>query len=298
MQVTMSKGSMFWSNARGKVGDVVLSTVKGQTITRKYQPSPANPRTDAQQLQRAKFSNAVKFYKHAQQAYFRFAYEDRKKTESDYNAFMRYNAGVAMLPTRSQYLGKYPSIGGMYQVAAGSLPSIDKVVRGNQDIQFGLGSATWSATPTVGQASTALISQYGLQSGDIITLLRIACYGTNVISSDPKAYPMWVVSQFRIDESSDQSLTDAISDDGWSVVSESDDYRNLKATIDDEGHVMAAIIVSRVMTSGTKVSNAYLYLDDGLQEIYTQSLADSWRTAALASWAASGAAILQGSLSE
>ena len=106
------------------------------------------------------------------------------------------------------------------------------------------------------------------------------------------------MSQFRLDEASEQSLADAISDDGWSVVSESDDYRDLKATIDDEGHVMAAIIVSRVLTSGTKVSNAYLYLDDGLQEIYTNSLADSWRAAALASWDSSGAAILQGSLSE
>ena len=289
---------MFWSNARGKVGDVVLSTVKGQTITRKYQPSPANPRTDAQQLQRAKFSNAVKFFKHAQQAYFRFAYEDRKKTESDYNAFMRYNANVAMLPTRSQYLGKYPSIGSKYIVAAGSLPSIDKVVTGNQSVGFGLGDAEWSETPTVGQASTALISEYGLQSGDIITLLRIACYGTNVITSDPEAYPLWRISQLRVDESSSQSLSDAISDDGWSFDKETSTYGNLKATIDDEGHVMAAIIVSRVLTSGTKVSNAYLYLDDGLQEIYTQSLADSWRTAALASWDASGAAILQGSLSE
>lgn len=289
---------MFWSNARGKVGDVVFSTVKGQTITRKYQPMPSNPRTDAQQLQRAKFSNAVKFYKHSQQAYFRFAYEDRKKTESDYNAFMRYNAGVAMLSTRSQYLGMYPSIGSKYMVAAGSLPSIDKVSSDSSHIDFGLGAGKWGDAPTVGQVSAALIKTYGLQAGDIITLLRIACYGTLTISSDPKAYPRWVVSQFRLDESSTQSISDAISDDGWSIYTEAGDYNNLRASIDDEGHVMAAIVVSRVLTSGTKVSDAYLYLDDGLQEIYNQSLSDSWRASALASWDASGAAVLQGSLSE
>ena len=289
---------MFWSNARGKVGDVVFSTVKGQTITRKYQPMPTNPRTDAQQLQRAKFANAVKFFKHSQQAYYRFAYEDRKKTESDYNAYMRYNAGVAMLPTRSQYLGMYPSIGNKYMVAAGSLPSVDNVIVRDAYIDFGVGKGDWGDAPTVGQVSSALISTYGLQAGDIITLLRIACYSTEDITSDPKAYPRWVVSQFRVDESSTQSISDAISDDGWSLVAESSTYHNLRASIDDEGHVMAAIVVSRVQTSGTKVSDAYLYIDRGLQDIYDQSLSESWRASALASWDASGAAVLQGSLSE
>ena len=288
---------MFWSNARGKVGDVVFSNVKGQTITRKYQPCPANPRTDAQQLQRAKFSNAVKFFKHAQQAYFRFAYEDKKKTESDYNAFMRYNAGVAMLPTREQYLGMYPSIGNKYQLAAGSLPSIDDIRTSAGKVSFVLGSAEWADAPTVGNASTALIAKYGLQSGDIITLLRIFCLSTYKISSEPKHQPAWTISQFRLDETSTQLLSDAIADELF-VFSKSGTTGSLDATMDDEGCVMASIVASRVMTSGTKVSDSYLYLDTIAQEIYDNSLADSWRTAALASWSASGSAVLQGSLSE
>ena len=288
---------MFWSNARGKVGDVVFSNVKGQTITRKYQPCPANPRTDAQQLQRAKFSNAVKFFKHAQQAYFRFAYEDKKKTESDYNAFMRYNAGVAMLPTREQYLGMYPSIGSKYQLAAGSLPSIDRVYPSAGKVSFVLGTADWAEKPTVGNASTALVSEYGLQSGDIITLLRIHCQGTYKIESQPKHQPVWTISQFRVDESSTQLLSDAVADEFF-VFTKEGTTGSLDATMDDEGCVMASIVVSRVLTSGTKVSDSYLHLDTIAQEIYNNSLADSWRTAALASWSASGAAVLQGSLSE
>lgn len=288
---------MFWSNARGKVGDVVFSTVKGQTITRKYQPSPANPRTDAQQLQRAKFSNAVKFFKHAQQAYFKFAYEDRKKTESDYNAFMRYNAGVAMMPTREQYLGKFPSIGSLYQVAAGSLPSIEVSEVTNAEILFNVGTTEWADAPTIGNLSAALVAKYGLQDGDIITLLRIDCHDVSEITDVPATYPSWIISQFRLDAASSQLVSDAVSDTKWKLVTstESDAILACEAS---RACVMGAIIVSRVLTSGTKVSNSYLYIDQNLQDIYNQSLAESWRKAALSSWDASGAAVLQGSLSE
>lgn len=62
----MSKGSLFFGNASGKLGQVVLSTLKGQQIARAWQPKVANPKTSQQQLQRAKFANAVKFFKRAQ----------------------------------------------------------------------------------------------------------------------------------------------------------------------------------------------------------------------------------------
>ena len=87
----MSKGSLFFGNASGKLGQVVLSTMKGQQIARAWQPKVANPKTSQQQLQRAKFANSVKFFKRAQQNLFKFAFEDRRKNESDYNAFMRHN---------------------------------------------------------------------------------------------------------------------------------------------------------------------------------------------------------------
>ena len=288
---------MFWSNARGKVGDVVFSNVKGQVITRKYQPCPTNPRTDAQQLQRAKFSNAVKFFKHAQQAYFRFAYEDKKKTESEYNAFMRYNASKAMLPTRNQYLGYYPSIGMLYQIAAGSLPSIDDVSAGTADITFKMGTTTWSTQGTIGELTAALAAKYGLQSGDIITMLRINCAGVSDIKSDPAAYPTWNIWQFRLDETSTQTVDSVIKDPVWEFSTPAVGEANFTVGATD-GHVMASMIVSRVLTSGTKVADSMLYVDETLEEIYTNSNTESWRKAALETWSSSGSAVLQGSLSE
>ena len=288
---------MFWSTARGKVGDVVFCTVKGQTITRKYQPLPTNPRTDAQQLQRAKFSNAVKFFKHAQQAYFKFAYEDRKKTESDYNAFMRYNATAAMLPTRSQYLGYFPSISKGYMLSAGSLPSIDLASEGSGEMFYYVGGTDWAENPTMGNLSAAMIARYGLQYGDIITLLSIDCPDTYEITDEPQSYPVWRLAQFRIDADSTQLVDDALSGTMWSLGTHDTDSGVIKVD-SKKGSLMSGIVVSRVTTSGTKVSNTYLDLDVKLAEIYDNSLSASWQTTALASWAASGAAVLQGSLSE
>ena len=99
----MSKGSLFFGHASGKLGQVVLSTMKGQQIARAWQPKVSNPKTSQQQLQRAKFANAVKFFKRAQQNLFKFAFEDRRKNESDYNAFMRHNVVSSAVLDRSVY---------------------------------------------------------------------------------------------------------------------------------------------------------------------------------------------------
>lgn len=48
----MAKNNLFLGNASGKIGDVVLYTARGQQIARKYNPSPHNPQTPTQLLQR------------------------------------------------------------------------------------------------------------------------------------------------------------------------------------------------------------------------------------------------------
>ena len=79
----MSKGSSYWGTARGKIGNTVVSVVRGQRIERAYQPSVNNPRTPNQMIQRAKFFSAVEFYKEANKAFFKMAFEDKSQSESD-----------------------------------------------------------------------------------------------------------------------------------------------------------------------------------------------------------------------
>src|SRR5574344_1909223 len=117
----MSKGSLYFGKASGKLGQIVLSNVKGQQIARAWQPKVANPRTSVQQMQRAKFANAVKFYKRATQNLFKFAFEDKRRTESDYNAFMRHNVESSLIFNRISYDNiNYPALG-EWAISVGSL---------------------------------------------------------------------------------------------------------------------------------------------------------------------------------
>ena len=125
----MSKGSLFFGNARGKLGQVVLSTIKGQQIARAYQPKVANPQTATQTNQRAKFANAVKFFRQARKNMFLFAYEDKKPRESYYNAFMRHNIAYSVtLPRVSYDDPKFPALGNEFVLSDGSLGEMKTIV--------------------------------------------------------------------------------------------------------------------------------------------------------------------------
>lgn len=56
----MAKGNLFMGMARGKVGSVVFSRLAGQQISRAYNSQVSNPKTVAQQLQRACFATATR----------------------------------------------------------------------------------------------------------------------------------------------------------------------------------------------------------------------------------------------
>lgn len=59
----MAKHNLFLGQARGKIGSVVFSRLRGVQVSRAYNPSPANPRTDAQSRQRAFFASVSQYYK-------------------------------------------------------------------------------------------------------------------------------------------------------------------------------------------------------------------------------------------
>ena len=297
----MSKGSSYWSTARGKIGNTVVSINKGQRIERAYQPVVNNPRTNKQTLQRALFSSQVKFYKAAMANFFKFAFEDKKQTESDYNAFMRNNRGVGIVLNRATYLNKFfPALGNNWMLTKGSLMEFNiRAVEGEDfpgvievnDIDTKVTNAT------IGQVSQSLITTYDLQAGDIITIVTI---NTKVddITDEPTTAPAWSVKQFILDTADTRTFTEA----GFSgnvtmekQTSTESAYISMisEATGDNYG---IAVMASRVTTNGIKVNNSYVYLSAVLLGIYNQSLQDDYRAQALTSWGATGEAILEGTL--
>lgn len=80
--------SILVGKGKGKIGNVVLSGLKGQTVAKQLNSSPSNPRTVAQTDNRIKMANAVLAWQFLS-LFFASAKGLRKPLESVYNAFVR-----------------------------------------------------------------------------------------------------------------------------------------------------------------------------------------------------------------
>ena len=302
----MSKGSLFFGNASGKLGQVVLSTVKGQQIARAWQPKVANPKTSQQQLQRAKFANSVKFFKRAQQNLFKFAFEDKRKNESDYNAFMRHNVVSSAVLDRMVYDNfNYPAFADNWLLSYGSLgeiipdnePSSKEVVQ-LLDLPLGTGEI---ANLTIASASQALVNKYKAINGDYVTLVGVFS-PVHSLTDDPNYAPEWHIVQFVVDTTNTGKLVEYLEkqDTGAEHFFDKDgkEPANIIFSLSNNGCAWLGIILSRVTANGVKVSTSYLMPNYYAYEIYQNSLALPYRQSALNSWGRSSEPILKGGIAK
>lgn len=292
--------SPYVGNARGKLGEAVFYRSKGNTIARGYNPEPKNRRTVSQQSQRSVFSAAVKFYARGVQNLFLFAFENKKPQESDYNAFMRYNAN------RGMYFGPaqndddtYPALG-EFVLTRGSLGSFNIRLSPGGPV-FDIPLADLSATPTtLGELSAALVTA-GLMDGDIMTFLGITTDCGAGTPSRPvelgSEVPEWHLQQFTLDLSS----TDTLASLGI-VCTYAPTPGILSVSIDnfgvyDEAIASGSVVVSRQEGGLLRVSNSSLLLNDAASEALLYGRGLTWRASVLAAWNAEQRSILQGGIS-
>ena len=302
----MSKGSLFFGNASGKLGQVVLSTVKGQQIARAWQPKVANPKTSQQQLQRAKFANSVKFFKRAQQNLFKFAFEDKRKNESDYNAFMRHNVVSSAVLDRSVYDNfNYPALADNWLLSYGSLGEINadneqssKEVVQLLDLPLGTGEI---ANLTIASASQALINKYKAINGDYVTLVGVLSPVTS-LTDYPNYAPEWHIVQFVVDTTNTGKLVENLKkqDKGAEhfFAKDGKEPANIIFSLSNNGCAWLGIILSRVTANGVKVSTSNLMPNYYAYEIYKNSLEFGYRQSALNSWGRSSEPILKGGIAK
>lgn len=84
----MSKRSLFWGQASGKLGEAVFYRAKGEQRTRTYVAKIANPKTLAQMSNRVAMLNLVSGYRSISPVLGK-SFVDKRSNESDYNAFVR-----------------------------------------------------------------------------------------------------------------------------------------------------------------------------------------------------------------
>lgn len=302
----MSKGSLFFGNASGKLGQVVLSTVKGQQIARAWQPKVANPKTSQQQLQRAKFANSVKFFRRAQQNLFKFAFEDKRKNESDYNAFMRHNVVSSAVLDRSVYDDfNYPAIANDWLLSYGSLGEIEaendiaeKEFVSLLTLPLGTGE---KANLTIASASQALISNLKAANGDYVTIVGIRSR-VKTLTEDPVVAPEWHIMQFVVDTTNTGKLLEYLQkqDKDASTFFSTDgrEPANIIFSYSYDGCAWLGVILSRVTANGVKVSTSPLVPNYFAYQLYQESLELGYRQSALNSWGRSSEPILKGGIAK
>lgn len=306
----MSKGNVLLGMARGAVGDVVFSRLKGQQVARARNRQPANPRTSSQMYQRALFTDAVKFFTRGRRNLFQFAFENKKANESDYNAFMRENAkrGVVISKAAFDNYG-YPALGN-FIMSKGTLPPMveSSLTNGGMTIEKIFSATEAPAVATLGDISKILIDGVDTIAGDIITFVTIVVNdNTNVPSVDGVGgNTTWIINQIQLDSNSTQPLSD-YGLKATQVFSEGSAVVNVTQSVDTilNTTIAAGVVIhSRNTANGVRVSTEELKLNTvattaieaARQRSYVDAVVESWRITQQAPVVSE--AVMQGSIAQ
>ena len=91
----MSKGSLFWANASGKLGESVYYRAGGEQRNRTYVKNIKNPKSEKQVAQRFKLLNLMAVF-HSITSVLKVSFPDKASKRSGWNEFVSVNAGRSM----------------------------------------------------------------------------------------------------------------------------------------------------------------------------------------------------------
>lgn len=322
------------SVGKGTLGNTYLRRTRSATgkkvnVLAQKNHNPKNPRTLGQMAQRARFATAVKFYKRATRNFFKFAYEDKKANESDFNAFMRHNVAAAVAMVKAQVDNEsYPAIGNKWMLSQGSLLPFrqkmqrkaiftesvhDTLVLGSSDDSYF--EDAFDSNATIADISKALVSM-GYSEGQIFTLVTVTSgirqSHFQLLSPDDMTglatIPRWSISQFVIN-TKDETPSKAVGHIGLNYlpamycrtpIGGDSGSGILGVDYGDSGLLIAAAaIVSENVKSSKKLLATTSYLEGN--ELYNAVVNDLntkvYYNAMLVTWGADfNLAILQGSI--
>lgn len=303
----MAKTGFYLRGASGKLAGATIFKSKHGTVMREI-VKPSNPRTAGQMTQRSRFISAVRFFQRGNQRFFKFAFEGKRSGESDFNAFMRYNAKLGPYVTKAQADNIGMPMVAPWILTQGSIKAPETFVDYDNSLGYGYQNLCvmiakdyqGEKPTTMGQLSQLLRQRYPeLMEGDFVTFLNIKAsnpgrsFVNDLNAEDINNENEWRISQFVIDSASEESLFNR-NDIWWtSIINGS---LVLACDMGDDIRVAAAAcIFSRNTPSGLKVSNSQLSLTFEAEAAYNEMRTDAHKEAVIANWNAAPSAILQGS---
>lgn len=285
--------------SRGSVGDVTFSRLKGQQIAKARNRNPNNPKTKTQMMQRSLFVSATKFYQQARAKFFKFAFEDKKLHESDFNAFMRHNVKNGTNMTQEAVKAyNYPALG-LWALSKGSLePFVQKSEGNYYKANTGIVVPQSYQVPTkVGELSATLIQSNRFQAGDMLTMVN---YGFTRVGEAPvpALAPLnddymtyFTFKQMIIDTHSNESLTKydlGVEVDQTTHVL----YITSTGAVYDERYVAVCLIHSRQTANGLLVNDSVLLPSALFDQAVKACADDAYIQQVLNAWGATEEAIL------
>lgn len=150
--------NMWLRGAKQRLAGAVLYQNNGQTLIRELAAQISNPRTASQMTQRVRLSNCVAVYR-ANKFWMKFAFEDKKDKESDYNAFIGENISNNAVALSKSEVNAGAAVAAPYTITRGSLGSIEQSIKENYLFtNLYLNDTIETSTVSVGEFSRQLIA--------------------------------------------------------------------------------------------------------------------------------------------
>ena len=242
---------------------------KGQTLWRELAPSVTNPRTPAQMSTRVKLANLVQLYK-AGRGWMKAAFENKKQTQSDYNAFVSANLAAANVYLTKQQVAAGAGVVAPVVITKGSLPPIS-LARQNGQLQSDLYITTVDAIDeaTVGELSADIIeNNAGVQAGDQLSLIQYV----QQTSPDGTPYVVCRAYEMILNPNSTAAVIDFLPEYIGIVPAGVGGYITVGSTAPMGGY---AFVLSRTVGSTIRVSSQSIVLtaDNTVYPIFTTQAA-------------------------
>lgn len=279
----MSTKASFW--LRGKKGQLAGTTVyqsKGRTIQREIVPV-SNPQTRAQMEQRVKWPNLVNTYK-LLKPIMKYAFENKKGAQSDYNALMSVNASAPVVPAITKSEARMGVvIPAPYTITRGSLPTLmTGKVEGHYNLMTNikLGSFEIESDSTLAALSTAMLENNPwLREGMQISVIILAALQ---LDHTPESTSL-LKYEFLIDTKSEAPLSDFIPTEYLAAWEGRLSLKTL--TVLGGGYLCSGtMILSETISGKTRVSTEKIILDDDGQMLYEEYTDDAAINAAINSY--------------
>lgn len=313
---------------RGSVGNETYTITRGQNIVKEKVLQPLNPRTQRQQTQRAKFASAIEFYKFATRNFFKFAFEDKTNRESDYNAYMRYNAGLGIIFPRPESEikvrlfgenGEWPMVA-PWKLTEGRLAGVDytsdyAMLTADEDhnlarvrMESDYYRADMGEATTIGGASADLIEAGMASAGDILTFVwfyqskSVRAESAGTLGGTPGNLNEFEYRQIIVDPADTRPLSAL----GFNSITVGADTTNEKTYLSGNIKIYNqslaleslcaadAVVRSRKVAGGLEVSTSVLKLNDCAQLWYEVTSRDSYKESFLRTWNTGEGAVLAG----